>query len=156
MMSLLAMVLATGAVVTSYDCTLPAPKALSIKGKVASLSVIGLPGEETAGWKFRIDLATGPDIIAKVVWVANPIQIAGNWPALPTGQGAYSFAAISEGPCLFTETSCMSIIQLIEQPDGSARIMVQPTAFVTDKATGTRQPFIIVAEGTCIRAGENK
>ncbi len=156
MIGLFALALAAGSAVTAYDCAVPPPKMLNVQGGVASLTTIGLPGNDAAGWKFRIERSAGKDARAKVIWPADPMQIAGNWPLISTGKDAYAFAPVSAGPCLLTETACLSTVQLIDQPDGGARIMIQPTAFSSDEAAGTRLPFIVVIEGACTRAGENK
>jgi hypothetical protein len=147
--------LAAGAAVAQYDCTLEAPKALSRQGANASLAGMGFP-DAPEDWKFQIKVSVGKTVGAQIIWPKDPMQIAGTFAALPTAKGSIVFAAFSSGPCLFTETMCMSIVQLVDQPNGQAKIVVLPSALVTDKQSDTREPFIVIAQGTCTKAGENK
>ena len=145
------LLLAASANVVNYDCTLEAPKALNRTGGAVSLMPMGFP--EGSDWSFRVAVTTKSDRIeAEVIWPKNPIQIAGKYAALTTAKGSVAFVAASAGSCMFTEAGCITVVQLVDQPDGSAQIVLMPTALATDTAKDTRKPFIVLAQGTCKRS----
>ena len=141
----------------SYDCVLEVPKRIERAGKTAAVNAIQFPGIAEDSWRFRISIDEHADeMTANVEWPANPMQIAGKFAALSTGKGAYAFATYAGGPCLFTETGCMSLINLTKQVDGTAKLIVTPVALATDRESDRREPFIVVAEGRCTAAGDRK
>lgn len=150
---LLAAVLLAGPV--TYDCTLDPPRALG-----------GAPGEERstaieipdAGpLRFEIDLVDRrrDGLEAIVHWPGDPFQVAGRTAALPTGEGAVTFLAMSPGPCLFTESACATLVNLVDETPQRANVVLTPSALVRDEA-GVRRPFQILLSGTCTRSETNR
>lgn len=153
-MSVIALALAAATTSTSYDCTLEVPARLLRADGKAEVNAIGFPPE--INWKFDLTIMTSESkIVAQVVWPGNPMQIAGKFAALSTGKGAVAFTAFSGGPCLFTETGCLALVQVADQSDGTAKIIVTPSALLTDSAKDSRAPFLVVAEGVCVRKGSS-
>ncbi|ATY31313.1 hypothetical protein [Sphingomonas psychrotolerans] len=156
-MSVLAFFAAVAATTSSYDCTIETPQALSrTSATSATINPIGFP-EGTDDWKFRI-LVSKDDkgAQAEVIWPKNPIQIAGKYAALPIAEGSLAFVAMSGGPCLFTDQACATMVQLVDQPGGTATILLTPTALSTEKDTGKRSTFIVLTGGICNRSEKSK
>jgi hypothetical protein len=143
---MISMVAAT--LIAAFDCQLEAPKAVGFEGGQAKASDIGLP---PASLHFSLTLESGSPMQAKVNWPGDPLTMAGKFPAISTAPGAYAFSAFSPGPCLFTETSCLSQVNLVESPGGNAKLIVTPVALSRDEKAGTRTPFIVIALGQCSR-----
>ena len=145
---------ASAASAKSYDCQLAPPLALYRDGDTVTLKTINFPQLEAETWKFRIQIKPGKkDQVdtAVVNWPSNPIQIAGEFPALPTAKGSLAFSSYAFGGCMFTEAACLATVQIVDQGDGKAKIVVLPTALWTDNAADTRDPFVAIIEGSCIR-----
>ena len=146
-----AMIMAAAAVPTHYDCSMEVPKFVHRDGKGAVLGDIGLPvGAD--GWHFTLALdpgKSGHGVNATVTWPGDPIQIAGKHAAVLTADGAIAFAAASAGPCTFTESMCLTMVNMARQPDNSIKFILLPSALATDTEAKTREPFIVVAEGSC-------
>jgi hypothetical protein len=155
-MSMISLALMAVAAVASYDCTLQTPRALSESDGKVELSPIQFPGVAEGKWKFTLDIENNKGLNFEVKWPENPIQIAGKFAGLPTSDGSFAFAAFSTGPCMFTETMCMTLVQLVPQSDGTAKIMILPAALNSDRETKTRAPFVVVIEGKCTPTGKPK
>ena len=140
--------LAVASLVAAYDCQLDAPKAVGFEGGQAKASEIGLP---PASLHFSIALESGNPMQAKVDWSGDPLTMAGKFPTISTAPGSYAFSAYSPGPCLFTETSCLSQVNLVDTAGGTAKIIITPVALVRDQKAGTRTPFAVIALGQCTR-----
>jgi hypothetical protein len=139
----------------NYDCTLEMPKALRREGDKTSLTSIRLGGVDEDGLRFTASVKQdkhGLDV--EIVWPSNPIQIAGKFPALPTANRSVAFAAAAGGPCMFTEAACMTLVSLVDAGDGTAKIIVMPSALASDTAADKRDPFIVVMEGKCTKAAK--
>ncbi|MGH6785997.1 MAG: hypothetical protein ACREBO_04140 [Novosphingobium sp.] len=136
----------------SYDCEMSAPLALYRDGEAATLKRIEFPQLSAEAWKFHVQVKAGkkdqPDS-AVVTWQGNPIQIAGEYPVLPTAKGAIAFAAYGFGGCIFTEDACVATVQIVDQGVGKAKIVVLPSALWTDRAADSRDPFVAIVEGSC-------
>jgi hypothetical protein len=148
----LSMALAAAAGRTSYDCTMEVPKAITRNADAASIRELGFSQVAPADWRFSLTIDKGrgdKGIDATVVWKNDPIQLAGKHSALVTADGSIAFTALSAGPCMFTESMCMSLVNMARQPDGSIKFIVLPAALSTDEKANSRQPFIVVAEGSC-------
>ena len=145
--------LAAASLIAVYDCQLDAPKAVGFEGGQAKASEIGLP---PASLHFSITLESGNPIQAKVDWSGDPLTMAGKFPTISTAPGAYAFSAYSPGPCLFTETSCLSQVNLVDAAGGAANIIVTPVALASDQKTGIRTPFAVIALGRCARTDGKK
>jgi len=145
MMSLLV----AASLVAAYDCELQAPKAVGFEGGQATSSDIGIP---PASLRFTIQLESGNPIQAKVAWPGDPLTMAGRFPTITTAPGSYAFSAYSAGPCLFTETACLSQVNLVEVSAGTAKVIVTPVALASDEKAGTRTPFAVIGLGQCTRS----
>ena len=145
--------LTAASLVAVYDCQLDAPKAVGFEGRQATASSIGLP---PASLHFTIMIESGNPMQAKVDWAGDPLNMAGKFPTISTAPGSYAFSAYSPGPCLFTETSCLSQVNLVDTSGGTAKIIVTPVALVSDQNAGTRTPFAVIAPGQCTRTDEKK
>ena len=145
--------LAATSLVAAYDCQLDAPKAVGFKGGQAKASDIGLP---PSSLRFSITLESGNPMQAKVNWSGDPWNMAGKFPTISTAPGSYAFSAYSPGPCLFTETSCLSQVNLVETAGGTAKLIITPVALASDEKAGTRTPFAVIALGQCARTDGKK
>ncbi|GEM_PF-3227397 len=155
-MSLMALAL-VAAVSSSYDCTLAEPRALTQDGDKTSLNPINFPGVAEGAWRFNASVKQDKNgINIDVVWPSNPIQIAGKFAGLPTADGAIVFSAFSMGPCMFTESACISLVNLVDAGDGTAKVIILPASLATDKAANAREPFVVVIEGKCTRTDKPK
>jgi hypothetical protein len=144
---------ATASVLAAYNCQLQAPKAVGFEGGQAKASDIGLP---PASLQFSLTIESGNPMQAKVDWPGDPLTMAGKFPTISTAPGGYAFSAFSRGPCLFTETSCLSQVNLVDSADGTAKLIVTPVALASDQNTGTRSPFAVIALGQCTRTDTKK
>lgn len=152
---MISLILAATAFSANYDCTLDVPKALDHKDGVASLSSIGFPDVAEGSWKFQAKVTRDDEgIDAAITWPGDPIQIAGEFPAMPTADGSIAVMTFSPGPCMFTEMGCMSLVNLVDMGDGSAKVIITPAALTSDKANNRRDPFVVLIEGTCRRTGK--
>ena len=136
----------------TYECQLNAPLALYRDGSSATLKEINFPGLENEPWKFKIDIKEGKKgelDNAIVDWPTNPIQIAGEFPVLPTATGAIAFTTAGFGGCMFTVNACLATVQIADQESGKAKISVLPTALWTDEVANRSDPFVALMEGTC-------
>jgi hypothetical protein len=145
--------LVTASLVAAYSCQLDAPKAVGFENGQAKSSVIGLP---PAALQFSLTIESGNPMQARVDWPGDPLTMAGKFPTISTAPGGYAFSAYSYGPCLFTETSCISQVNLVDSPGGTAKLIVTPVALATDKEKGTRDPFAVIALGQCTRTDSKK
>ena len=146
-----ALIMAAAASLTHYDCVMEVPKSLVRDEKGVTLSQIGFPNVSDGGhFSLALDAGKGGrGTAATITWPGDPIQIAGKHAALITADGAIAFTAPSAGPCMFTESMCLTMVSMARQPDNSIAFIVQPSALATDEQKKTRKPFIVVAEGSC-------
>jgi hypothetical protein len=147
-----ATVATTAANAKTYDCHVDPPLALDRDGNTATLKPINFPQLKSEPWTFSVSIEKGksdePDV-AHVTWPSNPIQIAGDFPVLPTANGALAFTAIGFDGCMFTVGACLAIVQIADQEAGTAKISIQPSALWTDDKTNRSDPFVAVIDGTC-------
>jgi hypothetical protein len=147
--------LASGpAIARTYHCKLDPPQALVRNGDQMALRKIGFAKLTPDALAFTVAIAPGEKkgpATAKVTWPGDPIQLAGIFPVLPTAKGSFAFNAFSMGPCMFTDMACMAMVQLVDQPDQSARVLILPSAVQGDGETGKREPFVAFIEGACTR-----
>ena len=141
------------AVIAAFSCQVDAPQSVSIVEGTAKANAIGLPA---ASLKFSLSISAGDPMIAKVEWPGDPMQVAGEVPAISTGPGAYGFSAYSPGPCLFTEKECLTQVNVVETEDGKAQIILAPIAIARDSNSNRRNPFAVLAAGRCIRTDQTK
>jgi len=150
---MIAAIAAGASVVAAYACQLDAPRAITLDGDRATASAIGLP---PAALQFTLTIEYGNPMQTKVDWPGDPLTMAGKFPTIATAPGAYAFSAYSGGPCMFTEQACLSQFNVVEAAGGTARLIVQPVALTSDQKAGTRNPFAVVATGTCTRTDAKK
>jgi hypothetical protein len=132
----------------SYDCTIERQVVITESG--ANGSAVSFPEAERAAWGFRATLA-GDERSATVDWPANPIQIAGRHLTLPLAPGQVALAAPSEGPCMFTERNCLTIVEFSARAGGDMAFSILPAGSSRDAATDTRTLLHVVFLGTCRR-----
>ena len=149
---IIACILSSPGYAKTYNCHLNAPLALSREGETVKLTEINFPGLDAEPWNFSVEIKVGkknePDQ-AVVSWPSNPIQIAGQFPVLPTASGALAFTTAGFGGCMFTVKGCLAVVQIVEQELGKAKISVLPTALWTDGATNKSEPFVAIIDGIC-------
>ena len=145
---------ASSAHATNYDCEVEVPKALYRTGLQADLKPINTTDFWAGKLKFQVAINSGKSDgidIATVTWPNDPINVEGEFPAVSIAEGVVAFGAYSAGPCLFTEASCLTQFQIADQPDGSVKILILPSALWTDRTASTREPFAVVIEGNCTK-----
>jgi hypothetical protein len=156
-MMLLALALGAADFNATYDCTLDAPRTLREEAGKVLLTPIQFPGVAEGAWKFRATVTRDKKgLFIDIAWPDNPIQLAGKFAGLPTADGSFAFAPYSTGPCMFTESACLSLVNLVDAGDGTAKVIIQPSALASDKANNSREPFVAVIEGKCTRSGNSK
>lgn len=134
---------------TSYDCALEGPVSFLREGETAKVMRI-----ETgySDWKFKLNITASKrkdePSFAEVIWPADPIQIEGKYPYIPTSEVSGVVTAISGGPCTFTERACVTMIQIVDQSQGKLKVMILPSAIAGDAKIG-REPFVALLEGEC-------
>jgi hypothetical protein len=135
--------------VTHYDCVLEAPVAVSIDADGARANEIGIP---PSALSFSLTISdTDKALDATIDWAGDPFQMAGKSPALRVAPGAISWVQAAGGPCMFSESACLGMMQFVAQPDGTGRILFQPAALARNDSTGVRTPFVVVAQGRCTK-----
>ena len=146
-----ALVLGVSATVTVFDCEVEPIKTSIRDDEKVILRPINLNPRRGYAWKFEITLTEKKNgsLEAELIWPSDPLGMAGKFPVLTTGEQAYAFTTYSGGPCLLTETSCMSIANLVARANGSARISLMPTAMGGSFSKDTREPFRAYADGSC-------
>ncbi|MEG3146941.1 hypothetical protein U1839_20005 [Sphingomonas sp. RT2P30] len=155
-MTAILMMLAAAATTVSYDCVLEPPQTLITESGKPSLNPLQLGGVTADNWKFTVQLVPkGIGREAKVLWAGDPIQIAGAHPVVPTSAGSVAIVAAAAGPCMFTETGCVTVVHLVDDANG-AKVTIMPTALASDSAAHTRAPFTVIIEGRCSRSEGSK
>jgi len=154
---MIGLLLAAAAALVKYDCVLDTPEEFKREnGRVETRVIHFSQFQNKSDWKFEIELQKSGSLTAFVKWPSNPMQLAGKYPALVTGEGAFAFAAYSAGPCLFTERMCMSLVHVVDQPDNSADVIISPSAMAANREKAMRYPFIVIAQGKCAKTGAGK
>ena len=139
------MILAASVAATSYDCEIESPAVVSIteSGAASRQPFEGLPPEAL---RFSITLDGQHSAID---WPNSPIQTTGEQTILPTSDQSGMVLSVFEGPCLLTEQACATMLSYARQPDGTLRILIQPTAISRNQNTDIRVPFLVFARGEC-------
>lgn len=132
----------------SYDCTLGRQVVITESG--ADNMPVSFPGADRDAWRFGVTVPEGdmPEVV--IDWPADPIQISGSHAPIAVAPGQVALAALSAGPCMFTEQDCLALVQLSAREDGSASISVLPAGSVRDE-NGARTLLHVVFLGTCQR-----
>jgi hypothetical protein len=150
-MSLLIALAAAAALSGTYDCTFER-QAIITEAGVQPGAAVNFEGADRDNWRFSVRLRENRNAAPQVeiTWPANPIQVAGTHAAIDVAPGHYAFVAMAAGPCMFTETHCMALIQLSARADGSAAFTIMPTGLAGDEASG-RSQLHVVFTGSCRR-----
>jgi hypothetical protein len=136
----------------AFSCTVDPPRNVIVHGDTATSKAIQLPGAANQ-WKFDLTLRDGENgVDVTLAWPNDPVTAGKVTGAIPEGPHDYGFVSVHPGPCLFTVTSCLTLYTLSQQADGTADILIQPSALGTD---GDRsKPFQAFMTGHCTpRAG---
>jgi hypothetical protein len=141
------LLLIAGTQTLGFACTVEPPRNVIVKGDVVTSKTIGIPATSNQ-WNFDLALAESDDGVAVTLdWPNDPITAGKALAAIPEGPHDYAFISLHPGPCLFTVTSCLSMYTLSQQADGTADILIQPSALGTD---GDRsKPFQAFMAGRC-------
>ncbi len=135
----------------TYSCEIDVPRFVTFEGEnVSAQTMDGLPKEAL---QFTLKVS---DKTARVDWENSPIQMSGENPIFPTGDGSGSVLFLSSGPCMFTDGACGSMLNFSKQTDGGLEILISPTAFVSDAETKTTKPFLVAIQGKCSLGKNNK
>jgi hypothetical protein len=139
--------IAAASVLASYDCSVGSPTAVfNVDGK-RTTTQLQLPASK---WQFSVKFVDDDGYWAEVSWPTDPIQAQGKFPALPIANGSYAFAALSQGPCLFTEAMCMSQFTVVDTGKADAQVVITPAALsLNQDKTHSAMPVVIT--GTCSR-----
>jgi hypothetical protein len=130
----------------SYDCNIDRQATITEAG--ASDSQVMFPESDRANWRFSVRVPEGRAPEVTIDWPANPIQIAGRHPSVEIAPGQLVMFAMSNGPCMFTESACMAMIELSAHEDGSIGYSILPAGSSRNQ-DGTRTMLHVVFLGTC-------
>jgi hypothetical protein len=144
------MIALLAAAAISLSCTVDPPRSVSTQGVAAN--PIGLPPEMNR-WTFDLALTPRPDKVeVKLDWPGDPIRTGRALSAISVGPHDYSFISLHPGPCLFTQTQCVFMYTLSVQKDGTAQILIQPSALASEGEWS--KPFQVYMTGRCTPKGE--
>jgi len=131
----------------AFSCTVDPPRNVIVEGEVASSKRIGLPPELNQ-WTFNVTLREDDEGVSVTLdWPTDPITAGKASAAIPEGPHDFAFISVHPGPCLFTVSACLTMYTLSQQADGTAEILIQPSALGTD---GDRsKPFQAFMVGRC-------
>src|SRR3954463_8821561 len=108
----------------NYDCNIERQATITEAG--ASDQQVMFPESERTNWRFSLRVPEGRAPEVTIDWPANPIQIAGRHPSIDIAPGQVAMFALSNGPCMFTESACMAMIELAAHDDGSLGYSILP------------------------------
>ena len=128
-----------------FNCDLDLPQDVRDFEKPASISTIKLFNTDKTNWKFKLSVDSKT---ATVDWPESPMQLDGKGILIQTGSEAYATFIASEGPCLFTEGHCGSMVQFAKQKDKSLSLLLQPIALIK-LDDGRREPYKVFLNGRC-------
>jgi hypothetical protein len=148
MTGLLTVALLAASLPGSYDCNIDHQATITAEG--VSNQQVMFPESDRANWRFAVRVPRGDAPEVTIEWQADPIQIAGRHPSLEIAPGQVAMFAMSRGPCMFTESMCMAMVELSARDDGNLTFSVLP-AGSTRQANGTRSLMHVVFVGTCTR-----
>ena len=141
--------------VAQLNCAVEPPQMVQLEGGKASASQVGLPPEMNR-WKFGVAVGEGQPAPITLDWPGDPIRAGKPTKAFQIGPKDYSFISVHSGPCLFTNTGCVFMYTLSIHKDGSADILVQPSAIMGGANDERRAPFQVFMTGRCTPAGAAK
>ena len=138
----------------SLSCVVDPPRNVLVTGDTATAKAIGLPPEMNK-WRFDVSIGEGRPAPVRLNWPGDPIRAGKATAAMQIGPNDYSFISVHSGPCLFTETGCVFLFTVSVHNDGTADILVQPSA-ITSQDDQRRMPFQVFMKGRCAPAGVAK
>ena len=127
-----------------FDCTADVPVVIAGQGDKMQLQRMG--GIDAGKMAFTLVLKGDK---AQANWPDSPLNIGGKAKVMATGTDAGMALFTSIGPCVFTEKGCATMVNYAKQADGSLKLLLSPTALISDQAKTTRQPFLVIVPGTC-------
>jgi hypothetical protein len=146
--------LVASVVSAQYDCkVIPPTEALERLGGATTRMPLRLVGPGQKSWDFQIHLQSNPKLSVSVKWPEDPIQIAGNFQAFQTSEGAIAFVALRAPPCMFTKSMCFSTVHLVDESAATANIVITPAALVDADSTHGLSPFVADILGSCTKTG---
>ena len=128
----------------SFDCQSDMPAVIAANdGKVQLQAMGGIAADRL---KFSLVLKGDK---AEADWDKSPVNIDGKAKVIATGTDSGMALFESAGPCTFTEKSCATMLHYAKQPDGSLKLLLSPTALITDQSKTTRSPFLVIVSARC-------
>ena len=128
----------------TFDCQSDMPAVIAANdGKVQLQAMGGITADRL---KFTLALKGEK---AEANWPNSPVNINGKAKVMATGTDAGMALFDSNGPCTFTEKGCATMLHYAKQPDGSLKLLLSPTALITDQAKTTRSPFRVIVAARC-------
>ncbi len=136
----------------SLSCTVDPPRSVSPTSQGVISNLIRLPAEMNQ-WRFDLTINDKSDSTdVKLDWPGDPIRAGRALAAFPIGPHDYSFVSLHPGPCLFTQNACIFMYTVSVQKDGSAQILIQPSAIGSEGEWS--KPFQAYMTGRCTPKGE--
>jgi hypothetical protein len=131
----------------AFSCVVDPPRNVIVNGDAVTSEPIGLPPEMNK-WAFDVSIHDNDqNTEVSLDWPGDPIRAGKAVAAIPEGPHDFAFVSLDGGPCLFTKTACMFMYTLSVQPDGTADILIQPSALGSQ---GDRsRPFQAFMTGRC-------
>ncbi len=134
----------------TYECTIAHQAVIDENGVHPDRQPVTFSGTEADAWRFRVRVPRGETPEVAIEWPANPIQVAGRHAALPLAPGQIALAAVSPGPCMFTEDACVSLVEFSAREDGSLAFSILPAGSARQQS-GARSILHVVFVGACRR-----
>ncbi len=128
-----------------FDCVLDPPQDVRDFEPQTRVSTINLFNTGLGKWEFILSLGARN---ASITWPNSPMQLEGRGGLIQTGPTSFATFLASQGPCLFTDGHCGSLVVVSEQPDETLKILLEPVAVIKLKDVGT-VPYKIFINGIC-------
>ena len=139
--------LAAASTALSLSCAVDPPRNVVVKGDAVTSKVINLPPEMNQ-WRFDLSLRdTKDETEVKLDWPGDPIRAGKALAAFAVGAHDFTFVSLHPGPCLFTQTACLFMYTVSIQKDGTAEILIQPSALGSEGEWS--RPFQAFMTGRC-------
>jgi hypothetical protein len=138
----------------SLSCVVEPPRNIFVNGDAVTSNVIRI-APEVRQWAFDLTLHNGEDSVDVTLnWPGDPLTAGKAVTGIPIGPHDYAFVSLNAGPCVFTQTACMTMYTLSTQPDGGAEILIQPAALASNGDWS--HPFQVFMKGRCTPKGGSK
>jgi len=128
----------------TFDCQSDMPAIIAANDGKVQLQAMG--GISPDNLRFAMTLKGDKALVG---WDKSPVNVSGKAKVIATGTDAGMALFESNGPCTFTEKSCATMLHYAKQADGSLKLLISPTALITDQAKTTRSPFLVIVSGRC-------